>query len=330
VGGSATSLNAFSLGPGSSATAQSAIAFGTTSNCAHTNSIAFGHSITTTATNQLVIGTFTSAYLGGNTTSGSPNSLVTFQSTGGSGTNVTGTAILWQPGTPTGNAATNAYFAINTPIVGSSGASAQTQVERIRFKQAQNSGAGECAFNDGAANYDLRVEGQTDANLLITDASADAIGVGISAPSAKLHVTQLTLGKEVFRAESVATNDDPNFRIFQQRAATTDATITTLHSITIPSSTTVLLTARVVARRTGGAAGTAEDGAAYVITGAFKNVAGTATQIGTTSVVSSFEDQAGWGCVFDVTAATARVRITGAINNNITWHSTVMMQNVGS
>lgn len=177
-------------------------------------------------------------------------------------------------------------------------------------------------INDPGVDYDVRIEGDTDQNLLVTDASADRVGIGIAPAStaAKLHITQPTLGNEVHRIESVATNDDPSVRIYQNRAATTDGTVTTLHTVTIPASTTVMLQATVVARRTGGSSGTAEDGASYIIAGTFKNSAGTATQIGTTTVIHSNESQAGWDCVFDVTGATARVRVTGAANNNVTWH----------
>jgi hypothetical protein len=55
-------------------------------------------------------------------------------------------------------------------------------VERVEF------GNSETVFNDGGASVDFRVEGDTDANLLFVDASADRLGVGTSSPSAKLHV----------------------------------------------------------------------------------------------------------------------------------------------
>jgi hypothetical protein len=119
---------------------------------------------------------------------------------------------------------------------------------------------------------------------------------------------------------SPATNDDPIEKFVQNRAATTDATVTTLHTFTIPASTTYAITIRVVARRTGGASGTAEDGAYYERAAAIKNAAGTATLIGAVAAIATMEDQAGWDCTIDVTGATARVRVTGAVANNITWH----------
>jgi hypothetical protein len=50
--------------------------------------------------------------------------------------------------------------------------------------------SGAVVFNDAGANVDFRVEGDTEANLLFVDASADAVGIGTSSPhaSAKLHV----------------------------------------------------------------------------------------------------------------------------------------------
>jgi hypothetical protein len=43
-------------------------------------------------------------------------------------------------------------------------------------------------FNENGQNIDLRVEGDTDPNLLFTDASVDRVGFGTSLPLEKLHV----------------------------------------------------------------------------------------------------------------------------------------------
>ena len=50
-------------------------------------------------------------------------------------------------------------------------------------------GASAVVVNDGGADVDFRVEGDTDANLLFVDASADAVGIGTSAPDSKLDIT---------------------------------------------------------------------------------------------------------------------------------------------
>jgi hypothetical protein len=111
-------------------------------------------------------------------------------------------------------------------------------------------------------------------------------------------------------------------RTYQKRVLTTDATVTTLDTITIPATTTLTIEARVSARRTGGASGAAEDGATYIRIAAVKNVAGTATLIGTVDAPVTKEDQAGWDCTIDVTGATARIRVTGAASNNVSWFTT--------
>gem|GEM_PF-1735894 len=55
-------------------------------------------------------------------------------------------------------------------------------VERVEW------GANEVVFNDPGNNYDFRVEGDTNANLLFIDASADAVGIGTDSPNERLSV----------------------------------------------------------------------------------------------------------------------------------------------
>jgi hypothetical protein len=43
-------------------------------------------------------------------------------------------------------------------------------------------GTSEVVFNDSGANYDFRIEGDTNANLFFVDASADAVGIGTTSP----------------------------------------------------------------------------------------------------------------------------------------------------
>jgi hypothetical protein len=139
--------------------------------------------------------------------------------------------------------------------------------------------------------------------------------------TAKIQALQSTLGNEVMKLESLSTGSDPIEITYQNRVATTDATLTTLHTFTVPASTTYYINAIVVARRTGGSAGTAEDGASYEIKGCYKNVAGTATIIGALNVITN-ESQVAWNATLTPSGATVLLRITGALNNNITWHTT--------
>lgn len=89
---------------------------------------------------------------------------------------------------------------------------------------------------------------------------------------------------------------------------------------------THMVRAYVTARRTGGSSGTAEDGAGYVLSATFQGAA----QIGTTTVVATHENQAGWDATLDYSANTFRIRVTGAANNNVTWHVTYRVYKVGT
>ncbi len=160
--------------------------------------------------------------------------------------------------------------------------------------------------------------------------SAGNVGFGIAAPLAATHALQPTLGSAVQRLQTTATNDDPSEIVYQNRVATTDATVTTLHTFTVPASTIYAIEARVIARRTGGTAGTAEDGAYYIINGVYKNVAGVATIIGAVAQTVVGESVAGYDATFDVTGATVRCRVTGVLNTNITWHMTSSVWQVGT
>lgn len=143
-------------------------------------------------------------------------------------------------------------------------------------------------------------------------------------------ITQQTLGNEVQRLTSIATNDDPAEQVYQNRVATTDATQTTLHTVTLATGQTVLIEAYVTARRTGGTAGTAEDGAGYVIRGTYKNVAGTATLIAQLNLDYTAESVAAYDATFTVSGATVLVKVTGVASTNVTWHATVRVYRVGS
>lgn len=149
---------------------------------------------------------------------------------------------------------------------------------------------------------------------------AKKLGIGTTDPLATVDAIQPTLGSAIFRLSSTATNDDPTMSVYHGRVATTDATVTTIGTITPAASTTTFLEARVWARRTGGASGTAEDGAAYIFAGTFKNAAGTITQIGTTTAIATHESQAGWAADFTISGTDVLIQVTGAAGNNVTWH----------
>ena len=55
-------------------------------------------------------------------------------------------------------------------------------VERVEF------GTSEVVFNDGGIDYDFRIEGDADVNLVFADAGTDRIGIGTSTPTVKVDI----------------------------------------------------------------------------------------------------------------------------------------------
>lgn len=110
---------------------------------------------------------------------------------------------------------------------------------------------------------------------------------------------------------------------------TTDATVTGLVRVDVPAGKTVMVQARVVARRTGGTSGTEGDSAFYVATGAYKNVGGVLTGIGTPQLYGG-EDQAGWEVSFSSSGQFLVVTVKGAANNVVKWEGTISSYTVGA
>lgn len=118
------------------------------------------------------------------------------------------------------------------------------------------------------------------------------------------------------------TADSEKYLPIRARVATTDATVTTLFTATVPVNHTVIVSGYVVARRTGGSGGAANDGAGYRVEFCAKNTSGTAALIGAGTVTVLGESQAGWDVTLDASGGTIRVRVTGAANNNVSWRFT--------
>lgn len=140
-------------------------------------------------------------------------------------------------------------------------------------------------------------------------------------PSAPLHVLNPTLGNVIFRLQTASTANDPTLLVAQNRVATTNATPATLHTFAIAASNTYIITVKVIARRTGGAAGTADDGAAYYIQAGYTTKAGVVTLLGG-SVMERIEreDVAAYDCQLVISGTDVLVQVTGVANTNITWH----------
>lgn len=71
--------------------------------------------------------------------------------------------------------------------------------------------AGLVVFNEGGdANSDVRIEGDTDANLVFTDASVDSVGIGTATPTAYLHVKAATTAAASLRLAAGTAPTSPN------------------------------------------------------------------------------------------------------------------------
>jgi hypothetical protein len=146
------------------------------------------------------------------------------------------------------------------------------------------------------------------------------LGLGNATPARQLDVTGSSIHRGAIRyADAGAAN--ANWEMFQAQVATTDATATTLQSIAVATDSVLLLEATIVGRRTGGSAGANGDVAVYKRTARFKNIGGTVTISNLQSDYTS-EDQPAWNGTLDVSGASARIRVTGAANNNINWTCT--------
>lgn len=109
---------------------------------------------------------------------------------------------------------------------------------------------------------------------------------------------------------------------FTGTASTTDATVTTCGSYTVPTGKTSVITATV--------SGHKDDhtqGLGYVLVGAFRNNAGTVTQIGVTTVVVPVKDDILWGATFDVSGTSVRVRVNAVAATNVAWTTTAVVTN---
>lgn len=193
---------------------------------------------------------------------------------------------------------------------------------------------GEFLIDGGALT--LGLTGNTNVTLPLTGTLASLTGTEtftnktLTTPAITNPTISNTAGSTVVTFSSVASNDDPNESIVQNRVGTNNATPTVILTITIPATTTTGIKAWVVARRTGGAAGTTEDGAFYEVSVVYKNVGGTATIIGSATITAIGESQAGWDVTLNPTGGTVQILGTGAIDNNVVWGATAHLFQIGA
>lgn len=174
----------------------------------------------------------------------------------------------------------------------------------------------------GAATTGLPAQDNTN---FFWDNTNKRLGLGINSPTETLHVQgNALLGTgSVFKHNSVS---GINYLEAQATVATTDATVTSLYTFTVPTNTVVKIEVDVIGRRTGGSAGTVGDSSAYTRTARVNNIAGTLTLFNLQSDYTSESNNA-TNCIVDVSGTTVRVQVTGAANNLYTWFAHVKILN---
>ena len=110
---------------------------------------------------------------------------------------------------------------------------------------------------------------------------------------------------------------------------TNDATATAALRVPIDEGKTTMVVAYLVARRTGGTSGADGDSAWYRLIGAYKNIGGTLTGIGTPSLFGG-EDQSGWDFYFAANSQEIVLTVKGAAGNDITWEGSASTYVVGA
>lgn len=103
---------------------------------------------------------------------------------------------------------------------------------------------------------------------------------------------------------------------FYATVQTADATVTTIITLTMRDNASVQVGVRT-------AGFNATTSASYYRVAAFRSVAGTVTQIGPTTAVSTGEDNAAMDCTVSTTANTIIVQVTGIAATTINWKTYV-------
>lgn len=136
----ATAESGTAVGMGAQADALDSISIGRVANIQHATSIGLGRAATSTATNQFVVGgsgaAISTIYVGNGVTNASPQAL-TFNVTGGTGTNIAGANFTLAGGISTGNASGGSLL-FQTSSSGASGTGSNSLTTRLTINATGN------------------------------------------------------------------------------------------------------------------------------------------------------------------------------------------------
>ena len=153
------------------------------------------------------------------------------------------------------------------------------------------------------------------------------LGLGTAVPLARLHVLAASGNVSIIQTAAAASDDVIELKA-QESVQTTDATTTTIQTLSTVTDSVNHLDVVVTGRRTGGLAGANGDCASYKYAATVKNVGGVLSYVGGTvsNLYPNHEDQAAWGVGFSSSGTNILIRVTGAVDNTIRWHVTTTMQ----
>lgn len=182
----------------------------------------------------------------------------------------------------------------------------------------------------------------------ITDATTTLLGTSVYNASATLHsgvsvisgrftITspkvfevqhrcQTTKATNGFGVESNFTTEVYTSALFLREkegsaeVVTNDDTPTSILTYATSTDKSYSLEGTITARRTGGSAGAAGDGATYKIVASFKNTGGTLTErTGSPTLLVEIEDNTDWDVVSDISGTDYSVQVVGDTDNDINW-----------
>lgn len=139
--------------------------------------------------------------------------------------------------------------------------------------------------------------------------------------------TSLTSHRGSSAYTTISTGEMKSIDVRNCTVDTTDATATVIGTVATDSNVVYMLDVDVIGVRTGGVAGTAGDNGVYKRSVQAVNKAGILT-IGTPANILTEESQAGWDVTFVVNTTNIEVKVTGAVDNNVTWNSVINIKSV--
>ncbi len=153
------------------------------------------------------------------------------------------------------------------------------------------------------------------------------IGVGVDVPLARFHNFGVNSTGVNQRLEPISGVIED---VIGATVNTTDATLTTLQTISIPNDTIYMIEARITCRKTAGVgAGTIGDGNGYIRTACYANIGGVVTLSGVVQTSFTGEAIVGFDANLIISGTNVLVSVTGALNDSVTWNTITRIEKVG-